>query len=139
MKSPLITGFGDSTMVSVKVPVSTVVLPDLRKTVMVKVPAFFGFPLKTPCRLKISPGGTPVALQKSFLGKSVLSVENFTLGFGDEEGGGYGNLTIPSDKLCGEMVAKTGMAPKKKAARMNKARDIVEMINLDWSKPHASR
>ena len=82
------TGLAVSTMVIGKVPVSSVVRPDLRKTVIVKVSAFLGFPLKTPCRLKISPGGTPVALQVRFLELEVWFEENFTNGLGEEESGG---------------------------------------------------
>jgi len=105
--------------------------------VKVKFPALVGLPLRTPCRLSESPGGN---LTPDHVPALTFEDVNLIEGFGDEENGGYGKPTVPVVKSDGELltIAKVATVPKKKAARKDRARDIVKNGTKILSKPHAS-
>ena len=104
---------------------------DLDFLVMVngKSPALLGLPLRTPCWLRVKPGGKPATVHVP-----VVTFEdvNFILGFGEEKGGGYGKPTMPSGRgKDGVLVtiANDTTEPRKKAARKERVRDIVKIRN----------
>jgi hypothetical protein len=127
MNGALMTGDGVSTTFIEKFPESDAVF-DLREMLDVKFPALLGLPLKTPCWLRVKPGGKPMPDHVPLV---TFEDVNFILGFGEDEGGGYGKPTVPVVKIDGELLMSANEAtePKKKAARKERVRDIVKIRN----------
>ena len=122
------TGDGVSTTFIEKLPESDAVF-DLREMLNVKFPALLGLPLRTPCWLRVKPGGKPTPDHVPLV---TFEDVNFILGFGEDEGGGYGKPTVPSGR--GEdgvlvTIANDTTEPRKNAARKDRVRDIVKIRN----------